>query len=188
MYWSTSYPCVIVSTQAVKSPLCLSQAVHSALSHSAPNGSQSHEIISYWTWPTLFSPLYVYTTLPRTDFALYGKMRYFLVLQLILSQPQSSRSGDTVNIWNNGIHTDVGYFISDHILVVIHSPMRNVCVIENRNNEEFLEGEELKILTQILEWGTDVMIGQCMFSIVSKNRRVWEEQKRTYCTLLLNRP
>lgn len=74
-----------------------------------------------------------------------------MVLQLTLSQYQSSRSGDTVSIWNTGIHTDVGYFVSDHVFVVIDSPMRNVCVIQNGNNEEFLEGEKLKILTQILE-------------------------------------
>lgn len=74
-----------------------------------------------------------------------------MVLQLILSHSQSSRSGDTVNIWNNGIHTDVGCFISDHVFVVIHSPMRNICVIQNGNNEEFLEGERVKILTEILE-------------------------------------
>lgn len=74
-----------------------------------------------------------------------------MILQLTLSQYQSSRSGDTVSIWNTGIHTNVGYFISDHVFVVIHSPMRNVCVIQNGNNEEFLEGEKLKILTQILE-------------------------------------
>lgn len=74
-----------------------------------------------------------------------------MVLQLILSQSQSSRSGDTRSIWNNGIHTDVGYFISDHVFVVIHSPMRNVCVIQKGNNEEFLEGDKFKILTEILE-------------------------------------
>lgn len=74
-----------------------------------------------------------------------------MVLQLILSQSQSSRSGDTLSIWNNGIHTDVGYFISDHVFVVIHSPMRNVCVIQKGNNEEFLEGDKFKILTEILE-------------------------------------
>lgn len=74
-----------------------------------------------------------------------------MALQVTLSQDQSNTSGDTVSIWNNGIHTDVAYFISDHVFVVVHSPMRNVCVIQNRNNEEFLEGEKLKILTQILE-------------------------------------
>lgn len=73
-----------------------------------------------------------------------GEMRSFLILQPILSQSQSYRSEDTVSVWNNGIRTNIGYFISDHIFVVIHSPMRNICVIQNWNNEEFLDGEKLK--------------------------------------------
>lgn len=58
----------------------------------------------------------------------------------MLSQSQPYRSEDTKNVCNNVIRTNIGCFISDHIFVVIHSPIRNICVVKNWNNEEFLDG------------------------------------------------
>ena len=91
LHESSSYHCIILSTQSVKFLLYLSQAVHSHLSCSVLNGSQSHGIISYWTWPTLFSLPHISSSLPRADIlikpcaliglsALDGKMRSFLIL------------------------------------------------------------------------------------------------------------